>query len=302
MMFTYANAANYGANNSGTFRGLRFENNLSLVKTAANACYTMVGMPYGGDFAARYSLSDSVFKGNRIHAYATTAAAGDTVALAIAGSNSTAPAMFTMVNCVFDANEATVDETSHAGVKAILCRGVANAQYPGDAPAATACMGLANCTFTGPAVEGVYEVIQTGVHSNDSTLVNCLFDRKPAMASDPWFFSSPDFAKTYSCSVDSISVDGEYRPTSRPAAIFESATVVTNKAAIVSVSSPSANYPVTYSFTPYGEEAALPLCPALRSETANIGVIADLYGVSRKSRNVRGAVQKSRLGFQLHVR
>ena len=287
--------------------GVQFVNNLSIVSTAAGRCPVMVGTAASSTKVGGVSTPDAtlgyftlarcLFKGNSIYAASSAASASDRVALGLVGNDS--PAAMALVNCVFDDNTATAAE----GPTTVCSRGVVcnshSTMYN-----TSAGLGLANCTFTGPA-DGVYDVVQFGDgHNKALNIVNSVFEAEGAMAASPFSFDMPAQVGLYSSSVkgmlsapanvtaanfasDPVPLAGDYAPAARVPGIRATADVQTNALA-------TANAPVTFSFKPYGATAYQALSPAQSTGSSKKGFVCD-YAASAAARPegsfTRGAVQ-----------
>ena len=188
-----------------------------------------------GVFSADNRWSECLFRGNLLKAYSPVAADG-TYAMAIAGgtrlhSNSASAvggAAVSFVGCVFDDNKVETEEIE--GVTAVRCRGVlTTAVHANDRNSSLA---MTNCTFTGSAANGAYEVVQFGsMLTKPSTVVNSLFmgeDEfvKPFLFNAPELvtienttvknmFTPPEVASVTGFGYDEVPFDDEFRPTVR---------------------------------------------------------------------------------------
>ena len=188
-----------------------------------------------GVFSADNRWSECLFRGNLLKAYSPVAADG-TYAMAIAGgtrlhSTSTSAvggAAVSFVDCVFDDNKVETEEIE--GVTAVRCRGVLTTAV--QANDRNSSLAMTNCTFTGSAANGAYEVVQFGsMLTKPSTVVNSLFmgeDEfvKPFLFNAPELvtienttvknmFTPPEVASVTGFGYDEVPLDDKFRPTVR---------------------------------------------------------------------------------------
>lgn len=159
-------------------------NNLGVCKPTADKAFCLIGTASATDRNRRVYES-TTFVGNEMRAQDVSAASGS-YALGILGNN-VKGSDTQFLNCTFDGNRAVAPDK--ANVTKLLCRGVVTFAATADSTAQT---GLANCTFTGPHEEGVYEIVQFGAgHTKDIYFVNCLFDAEADDMTDPVYADVP---------------------------------------------------------------------------------------------------------------
>lgn len=178
----------------GQFHLLRtlVSDNLYVCRPASGASYCLFSrMDSGGN---RNSFDGVTFAGNVVRAQDVAAEYGS-YALGIVG-NRMGGLSSALLNCTFDANAAAAPEK--AGVRAVLSRGVVQTAMS----STQAQMGLANCTFVGPARPGLHDVVLFGTsHARDLTVVNCLFDATTPGAWTPLLADVPSRMRLVCCSI-----------------------------------------------------------------------------------------------------
>lgn len=101
------------------------------------------------------------------------------------------------VNSVFDDNK--VSAKVQDGVSTILCRGVT--AYCTTANLAAE-VSIAGCTFVGPCVEGVKDVVMYNANYNRNlNIVDSIFEYTTGEPYDGFDFMNPASAKLYSCTL-----------------------------------------------------------------------------------------------------
>ncbi len=152
-------------------------------------------------------ILDTVFRDNSIVAYSNSLSAAQSCALGIVGNASCdSKAMWmSVLGCVFDSNRAEVLNLCE-GATPVLSRGIlsyasstSKMQY-----------GLANCTFLGPAIKGLYDFAQFGSHVEPQNIVNCVFSLDnpdivatpfPNAVAEPFFSQTPETINLFGCAV-----------------------------------------------------------------------------------------------------
>ena len=145
---------------------------------------------------------------------------------AIVGNSAPGVSYFSVLDSVFDGN--TVEVETSGTVSAVRSRGFG---LDSDTSTYKVQGGIGNCTFRGPAEEGLYDVFQTGSSQSTLAIVNSIFTTDgyvadPIYATDPTKFrlycntiKNWTSTETYTQSgttTDDIPLDGEtYAPTAR---------------------------------------------------------------------------------------
>ena len=267
------------------------ENNFYECRPLANRGYTLIGNTFSGN--RHFTIDGCVIRKNQILSSLTGAEPGESFALGIVGNQ--AALGFTVVNTVFDSNVAS---NACAGVNAVLSRGVLVSATDNGS---TAGGGIANCTFTGPKVDGVCEVAQFGLGlSKTMNIVNSIFTVTDAPVANPFSFSVPSLVKIYDSSAknliylpagptydgwgfDPVPFDG-YRPKAKLPDIRTTCDLSTNNPAM----------PVTFAFRPNGATAWQALSPAVNASlTGSVrDPVADMEGAELAfGATTRGALQ-----------
>lgn len=288
--------AGYGMpliNVSPNFRLTRclIENNFYECRPVSGRGYSLIGNTLST--SRHFTIDGCVIRNNQILSSQTGAGAGESFALGIVGNQ--AVAGFSVINTVFDSNVAS---NSCAGVVPVLSRGVLTVA---DAPGSAAGAGIANCTFTGPKNEGLFDVVQFGTgHTKLLNIVNSIFNVTGAVEADPFWFSLPELVKIYNSSAKNVIYPPEgpvyegwgfdpvpfagYTPKAKLPDIRTTCDIATNNAAM----------PVTFAFRPNGATAWQPLSPAVngslngsvRNPTADMTGTELAFGAT-----TRGALQ-----------
>ena len=161
-----------------------------------------VGVMVSGHTTDRNSepcLVNTVFRNNAILAPSNTVAAATSCALGIVGNKTfaTRTTWMTVAGCAFVSNRVEVANLAE-GATAVRSRGLLS--Y--DQNTSRVQHGLANCTFFGPAEEGLYDVVQYGEQSKLLNVVNCVFalDDPDAVAA-PFLSDSPSSLMVHDCAV-----------------------------------------------------------------------------------------------------
>ena len=284
-------------------KGCLFANNRYETKPYDGRGYALVGYA-NGSVTDQILCDGCVFRGNVVTAPAVTATAG-AYCLGMLGQNVVANGSgqrFGVVNCVFDSNVASATHAVVAGLTPRLCRGpYAMGTIDGSKPQ----VGVANCTFTGPLLDGVYDIAQWGgSYAQDVSVVNSFFSVNDADSASNWIHADvPGRVKAYSCSVknlaaapenfaacenletDDIPLDADYRPLARTPGIRTTADISTN------VASTAAS---TFAYRLYGSETWAALLPVVSPVVSSTDKpMGDRFGETRPYGSVtRGAMQQ----------
>lgn len=311
--YSYATVTSYGmplmSLRDGQVTDCVIANNRSEVKPVDGFAYTLCGSQYATGCSATWS--GTLFSGNVIAAPALNMEGGS-YALAIVGNNM---AMCnSLINCTFVSNR--VEYVAADGVTPVLSRGVvASALSDG----ANAACGLANCTFIGPATNGVHDVVQFGTyHSKTFNVVNSIFTVTDSERADPFSVAVPSYqgAQIFNvlhCSIKNmipaflpesfdISIGLEYDPVPlAPVEVLGSGHSVYRPAVRVpgirttcDVSTNAAVIPNTFAFRlPGGGPEWQALVPAISASVGeDLPAISDALGTARTFGSyTRGAVQ-----------
>ena len=181
--------------------GCSFEGNRYEVNLGSRSEVYLFGDVAGSD-QFRHSYDSCSFVRNSVYAKGSTKTSG-TVTVALLGGKGSGNGISDghraqFVNCVFDSNDVRADLPD--GVKAVLCRGVWNRCYTANG---TGSAGIANCTFLGPKVDGVYDVLQANdTHTKTFNIVNSVFQYTGGEPYTNGFsFAKPSLVKLTSCTL-----------------------------------------------------------------------------------------------------
>ena len=145
------------------------------------------------------SVVNTIFRDNAILAPENTVAAANSCALGIVGNNAfaTRSTWMTVEGCTFVSNRVEVANLAE-DAKAVRSRGLLS--Y--DDNSYRVQHGLANCTFFGPAEEGLFDVVQYGNQAKLLNVVNCVFalDDPDAIAA-PFLSDSPSSLMVHDCAI-----------------------------------------------------------------------------------------------------
>ena len=289
---------------NGTIARCSFINNRYEVKPAAYGAYALFGPPTLRQEKGT-TYEGCVFRGNAISAPSVAAAEGD-YALGIVGSPS-GEGMVSLVNCTFDSNTAECAEVE--GVTPVLSRAILSAsagvEYEKEC-------GVANCTFSGPAVPGVYDIVQYGQgHTSPLNVVNSIFMAEGAPHFQPFYVTSPENFAVYDCTIGDLSPmeygypmpglhtdgvpfyrDGDATVSHVPVLVPAANVPGLRETADVATNAVPGLY-ATFRFRLRGEEEWRPLLPAAgNSETTEAAPIPDANGNPRSfGAFTRGASQ-----------
>ena len=283
-----------------------FLNNRYEVKPVEGRTYPMFATVRAAqDFYQ--AVKGCTFRGNVAAAPQVAATSGSYV-LAIAGTGCDY-SRYAFVNCTFDSN--SVEHQVVEGVEPILSRALVSVALTSDVVPE---IGVANCTFSGPSSEGVYDIVQYGpCHNLPTVVVNSLFMADGMDVANPFYVETPSQFRLVDSTVKNVvasdwafDVSGlQYDevpfldeesasvshvpvlvPAVRTPCIREASDVSTNFTSIGAVSA--------YRYCPYGEDQWLPLMPVLEKSVSAKGVIPidDANGHPRAFGSfTRGAVQ-----------
>lgn len=272
------------------------KDNLMRVNPCQNLTYAFAQATYA---AFNNSFDGCTFSGNVIEGI--SAPTGDFAMSMIA--NSVESAKLAVVNCTFYSN--TVGSVGSADVTASLSRGLLT-RANSNANSASQ-LGIANCTFIGPAVAGVKDVIQLGLsHSRKLNIVNCYFETDSVTPVNPFGFAVPGLAVIRDCTIKNMLAEYQpqaydltaglrtdavphvsdgllYRPAAKTPGIRSSSDVAETDALS----------PRAYQFRPQGDAGWTPLVDAMKSAvSADPAPISDAAGTLRSFGAItRGAIQ-----------
>lgn len=286
-------------------RGGLIANNRYQVKPVDGRGYALIG--YASNTSSSHFVCDGVtFRRNQVSAVQVTASSG-AYYLGLLGQNVVSSGNgqpFTVINCVFDSNAALAEHAPVTGLMPHLCRGpYAMAVVAG----AKSQVGVANCTFTGPFVEDVYDVAQYGAgYGYDINIVNSIFTVTDADIAANWLYAdAPARIKVYSCTVknlpatpnglgtcsefetDDVPMNAGFMPQAKTPGLRVTADIATNAPATASAAP-------TFEFRPIDSESWIALMPAIATAvTARDSSVDDMNGVVRpRGVFTRGAVQR----------
>ena len=173
-------------NTSGELRGCLIASNRWEFSANPNSAYTLVGTG-STTYDNNPLVLDTVFCGNRLLAPVNTLTDGSTCALGIFGNSNTDKSLWAnVVGCTFVSNEVSVADVPD-GATVIRSRAVLSF----GSSATSTQIGLANCTFFGPA-DGDADVVQYGAHAQPMNIVNCIFsDDDPNGLTNPFLTVTP---------------------------------------------------------------------------------------------------------------
>ena len=258
----------------GTVRRCTFLNNRYEVKPRAGRVYTIVGNAFVEDYHQLYE--GCVFRGNVIAA-PSVAATERKYALGILGTASGAGRM-SVVNCTFDGNSVECVETP--GVSVVPSRALVGAATN---PTKGASLGVANCTFTGPASGGPVDIVLFGdFYIEPVNIVNSLFMATGVEAYFPVGGDRTDLFSLYDCTVQNafeglsglqaFGLSGDPVPFAReeiadasPLSLLvpSAATPGLRRSSDVATNGPVVDCAATFRFRPFGSAEWQPLLPAL---------------------------------------
>ncbi len=205
-----------------------FAHNRMETKVAAGGGCAMVTTQRGRNSNYPCMLVDgTLFKSNSLVAVLADDPGEGECHAAIVGNSAPGVSYFSVLDSVFDGNSVEV-ETSGT-VSAVRSRGFG---LHSDTSSYTVQGGIGNCTFLGPAEEGLYDVFQTGSAQSTLAIVNSIFTTDgyiadPIYATDPSKFrlhcntiknwtSAETYATQSGTATDDIPLDREtYAPTAR---------------------------------------------------------------------------------------
>lgn len=244
-----------------------FTGNLNEARVWDGYGYAMIGRNFGGMNSTTYgstlNISGTVFRGNTIRSYACTSDGGS-YALGIVGNGcNPSTTTFNLTGNVFDSNVAE-DGAAAEGVTAHLSRGLASVANDTGALTHTLC----NNTFTGPLVEGLYDIVQYGGNQKNYVLKiqNSIFEVTDANRYDAFLLEAPqkvtlenttvlgltadyqDELVTYTgLETDFVPLDGTYAPTVRTPGLSTVTTKegVSNRGAVQGVKQPEGTWSLT---------------------------------------------------------
>ena len=178
------------------FKKNRYEVNLGALDTVY-----LFG-DYGNGNGIRHHYDGCSFVENAVFATGSTLSSG-TLIVSLTGGLGKANAVdegqrSQFINCVFDSNDIYADIPD--GVTGYKCRGVYNRCRVANGTGAT---GIANCTFIGPKIEGVCDILQFDEnHTMGFNIVNCHFQYTGGEPYDDGFvFLKPELVHLYSCTL-----------------------------------------------------------------------------------------------------
>lgn len=286
-------------------RGGLIANNRYQVKPVDGLGYALIG--YASNTSSSHFVCDGVtFRGNQVSAVQVTASSG-AYYLGLLGQNVVSSGNgqpFTVINCVFDSNAALAEHAPVTGLTPRLCRGpYAMAVVSG----AKSQVGVANCTFTGPFAEDMYDVAQYGAgYGYDINIVNSIFTVTDADIAANWLYAdAPTRIKAYSCTVknlpaapnglgvcsefetDDVPMNAGFMPQAKTPGLRVTADIATNALATASAAP-------TFEFRPFGSDTWIALMPAVATAvTVCYSSVDDMNGVVRpRGVFTRGAVQR----------
>ena len=291
--------------------GCTFANNRHDQKGGSCRTFFFLG---GSDQACRQYYTACSFVGNEYNVTSSSLTDG-TVLVTIFATPTSGEQKSAFVNCVFDDNK--VSAKVQDGVTVRLCRGVM--AYCTTANLAAE-VSIAGCTFVGPRVEGVKDVVMYNANYNRNlNIVDSIFEYTTGEPYDGFDFMNPASAKLYSCTLANwvrpdveFSIEGhayDYvpfvtnyvgatrRPVLVPAAnpphLRETADLAYNGATF---SQP--HWMTNYAFRAYGSTSWQALTSSAKTLDADVGrnpskyVCTDAVGAVRPyGATTRGAVQ-----------
>ena len=178
-----------------------FENNRVEFKPGANTGYGFIIVHY--TTYRVLGLDGCVLRNNVLHASDSTATEGSFVTVGMIGNHKEGQ-RFETVNCTFDSNVIELPEMP--GVTVVKSRGLALTGYLATETGLQA--AAANCVFTGPVQEGVYDIVQYGAgHVQNLDVVNCIFSTDADVA-NPFYADVPGLWRVINCSIKNLQGDG----------------------------------------------------------------------------------------------
>ena len=154
------------------------------------------------DRSSEPSVVNTVFRNNAFLAPENDVATVNSCALGIVGNKAfaTRSTWMTVAGCAFVSNRVVVSGLVE-GATAIRSRGLLS--Y--DENTSRVQHGLVNCTFFGPAEEGLFDVVQYGNQALPLNVVNCVFalDDPDAVAA-PFLTDTPGALNVHDCAIQNL--------------------------------------------------------------------------------------------------
>ena len=284
------------------FKNCSFLNNVYEVIAAAGHTYTMFGNATTSGY--KQSFEGCVFRDNAVRSLGVSSAEGD-YCLGLIGNN-TLGSSVAVVNCTFDSNRA--EHAPSENVNTFCSRALVSS---GCSLSTLTEIGVANCTFSGPYVQDVYDIVQYGTaHRHPLNVVNSIFMADDAISADSFSLSQPEYFVLRDCTVKNLrTLPQECSESGLRKDLIPFAYEQTENWINVPVLVPSAKTPglretadvavndsdvcTTYRFRLRGEETWQPLLPLAGTVSAEEPVpLADGRGEPRAfGTYTRGAIQ-----------
>jgi hypothetical protein len=173
------------------------DNTALTIPTSGSKSIFVAG--YNKDRNSTPAIVNTVFRDNAFLAPSNTVSAQTTCAFGIVGNRAIekSSTWMTVQGCTFISNRVEVSNLAE-GATALRSRGLFSYN---EASSRTA-FGFANCTFFGPAEEGLYDVVQSGPHTDPLNIVNCVFALdNPNAVADPFLSDVPGTINLHGCAV-----------------------------------------------------------------------------------------------------
>ena len=182
---------------NGSVLRCSFINNRYEVKPVGGRTYVLFGNACSAGH--RLSYEGCTFRGNVIAAPVVAAPSETDYVLGVLG-NASAGHSLSVVNCTFDSND--VEYVEKEGVTPICSRALVSSSTAMNTGTE---LGVANCTFAGPAREGLYDIVQYGTaHRTTLTVLNSVFMGDRTKAISPFFITDPALFTLRDCTVENM--------------------------------------------------------------------------------------------------
>ena len=178
---------------NGFVSGTTFCNNYMEVKPCASSSYALFGTTSASDFTLTYEGCS--FIGNTITTPQLSSDEG-MYGLSVVGMPKDG-CRLSVVNCTFGSNN--IEGAENDGLKVLRSRGLF---CPVSDYSKNTDLGVANCTFAGPAEQGLFDIVQIGSqHKYPLTVVNSLFMGEGEETLSPFYVVNPDLFMVNDCTI-----------------------------------------------------------------------------------------------------
>ena len=194
VLVNLATAKNFG---SSMMEDCLIADNTALtIPTSGSIALFMTG--YNKDRVSSPAIVNTVFRNNAFLAPSNSVSALTTCAFGVVGNRSIdRSSTVTLQGCTFVSNRVEVANLAE-GASVVRSRGLLSYNEASSHMA----YGIANCTFFGPAEEGLYDIVQYGPHTDPLNIVNCVFALdNPNAVANPILSDYPDTINLHGCAV-----------------------------------------------------------------------------------------------------